>query len=123
MSNDPSYRESHLRDGTRLVTLCGELDVFGSAAEVQGLLEECAESGWHVVLDMSQVSFVDSAGLALLVKTHRRLSAADRRLVVLRPHPNVRRILDLTGVAEVLAVADSWPDCGAVLGEQIEEPL
>ena len=123
MSNDPSYRESHMRDGTRLVTLCGELDVFGSAADVQELLEECAESAWHVVLDMSQVSFVDSAGLALLVKTQRRLAAADRRLVVLRPHPNVRRILDLTGLTEVLSVTDSWRDCGAVLGEQIEEPL
>ncbi len=122
MTNDPSYRESHLRDGTRLVTLSGEFDVFGSGADVQELLEECARSACHVVLDMSQVSFIDSAGVALLVETHRELSAADRRLVLLCPHPNVRRLLELTGLVEVLTVANSWSDCGAALGEQIEEP-
>ncbi|HWC27833.1 MAG TPA: STAS domain-containing protein [Solirubrobacteraceae bacterium] len=121
MSNDPSYRESYLRDGTRLVTLGGELDVFTAGAEVQELLEECAEGACHVVLDMSAVTFIDSSGLALLIKTDRRLSAADRRLVVLRPHPNVRRILELTGLDQLLSVADSSTDCGALIGARIED--
>ena len=108
-NDEPDYRESELVDGTKLVTLGGELDVLTAGAALRELLEQCAESGRHVVLDMSQVTFIDSAGIGLLVKTHRRLADIDRRLVMLRPHPSVRRIIELTGLDQVLLVADSWP--------------
>ncbi len=64
------------------------------------------ESACHVVLDMSQVSFIDSTGLGLLVRTDRRLSAAGRRLVLLRPHPNVQRVLSVP------------PDTGLLVGRR-----
>ena len=112
-NNGPSYRESELVDGTKLVTLGGELDVF--TAEVRELLEECAEGACHVVLDMSQVTFIDSAGIALLVKTHKRLADIDRGLVILRPHPSVGRIIELTGLDQVLAVANSWAAAVTIL--------
>ena len=114
-NEEPDYRESELVDGTKLVTLGGELDVFTAGAEVRELLEECAESARHVVLDMSQVTFIDSAGIGLLVKTHRRLADIERRLVMLRPHPSVRRIIELTGLDQVLAVADTWPEAETLL--------
>ncbi len=110
MSTELNYGESRLDDGSTLVTLGGELDLFTAGAELEELLEECAEGACHVVLDMSEVTFIDSTGLALLVKTERRLSAARRRLVILRPHANVRQVLELTGLDQRLAIADSWPD-------------
>ena len=117
-NNEPDYRESELVDGTKLVTLGGELDVFTAGAAVRELLEECVESAYHVVLDMSQVTFIDSAGIGLLVRTHRRLADIDRRLVLLRPDPNVRRIIELTGLDQLLAIADSWPPGDALPRER-----
>ena len=108
-NNEPDYRESELVDGTKLVRLGGELDVFTAGAEVRELLEECVESACHVVLDMSRVTFIDSAGIGLLVRTHRLLADVDRRLVLLRPDPNVRRIIELTGLDQILAIAEFWP--------------
>jgi len=108
-NNEPDYRESELVDGTKLVTLGGELDVFTAGAAVRELLEECVESAYHVVLDMSQVTFIDSAGIGLLVRTHRGLADVDRRLVLLRPDPNVRRIIELSGLDQLLAIAEFWP--------------
>jgi anti-sigma B factor antagonist len=99
------------------VTLGGDLDLSTAGAEIEELLEECTESACHVVLDMSQVTFMDSTGLALLVKTDRRLSAIGRRLVILRPHPNVQRILEITELDQRLRVADSWSGGGALPGD------
>ena len=118
MSTELNYQESHLGDGTRLVTLGGELDLLTAGAEIEELLEECAEGACHVVLDMSQVTFIDSSGLALLVKTDRRLCSAERRLVILRPHPNVRRILEISGLDQRFWIRDSWSGDCADLGEQ-----
>jgi len=118
-NNEPDYRESELVDGTKLVTLGGELDVFTAGAEVRELLEECVESAYHVVLDMSQVTFIDSAGIGLLVRTHRRLADIDRRLVLLRPDPNVRRIIKLTGLDQLLAIAEFWPPGDALPRERV----
>lgn len=99
-----------MADGTRVVTLRGELDLSSAGPALEELLEECVESGYHVVIDLSEVDFMDSAGLALLVKTERGLSAAGRRLVVMRPHANVRRILELTSLDQRLAIADTWSE-------------
>ena len=117
MSTDLSYRTSSLQDGTSLVTLGGELDLATAGAELEELLEECTENACHVVLDMSQVTYIDSTGLGLLVKTDKRLSAAGRRLVILRPHPSVRRILEITGLDRHFRVAESWPADDALLSE------
>ena len=121
MSTELDYHESRLADGTRLVTLGGELDALTAGAEIEELLEQCADGACHVVLDMSQVTFIDSSGLAVLLKSERKLCGAGRRLVILRPHPNVRRILEITGVDRRLPVRDSWAADGADLGEQVDE--
>jgi anti-anti-sigma factor len=110
MSSELNYRESRLADGTRVVTFRGELDLSTAGPVLEELLEECVESASHVVLDFSEVDFMDSAGLGLLVKTERGLSAVGRRLVVTRPHANVRRILELTGLDQRLAIADTWSE-------------
>ena len=99
-----------MADGTRVVTLTGDLDLSSGGPVLEELLEECVESGAHVVIDLSEVDFMDSAGLALLVKTERGLSAAGRRLVVTRPRPNVRRILEFTELDQRLVIADTWSE-------------
>jgi len=116
LSNELNYRESRLADGTRIVTLGGQMDVFTAGAELEELLEECVESASHLMVDMSQVSFIDSIGLGLLVKTARRLSASGHRLAVLRPHANVRRLIEITGMERWLAV-DSSEDEALLLAE------
>jgi anti-sigma B factor antagonist len=59
-----------------------------------------------VIIDMSEVTFLDSTGLSVLVATWKRFSEADERgsfrLVVNRPA--VQRVLDVTGLAKVFGV-------------------
>ncbi len=86
--------------------LSGELDL-ATAAEVQRELEHVettdAES---IVLDLSELTFMDSTGVRLLVTAHARARADSNRLTLLRGGRAVQRILQLSGVEPLLPFAD-----------------
>jgi len=50
-----------------------------------------------VVVDLSEVTFMDSSGLSALLEAHERLQADDGRLVVANVPPRVRRVMDIAG--------------------------
>jgi anti-anti-sigma factor len=56
-----------------------------------------------VVLDLSQVEFMGSCGVALLLRAQQGLAERGQDLVLRQPSEPVRRVLDLTGVSDLLA--------------------
>ena len=62
----------------------------------------------RVVVDLADVTFMDSTGLNALVRLHRRVAAVGGALAVTRPSPRVARLLDLTGL-NALFQADEAP--------------
>jgi anti-sigma B factor antagonist len=58
----------------------------------------------RLVLDLDGLTFCDSAGISAFVRLRRRLSEVDGALVLARPTPIVRSVLDLTGMVELIAV-------------------
>ena len=89
--------------GRVLVALSGELDV-SSAPELERCLSELeAESHSDVVLDLSELSFVDSAGISVLVKAKHQAEAKGRQLVLRGPPPQVQRIFAVIGISDWLA--------------------
>lgn len=90
-----------------MVQVDGELDVLTVpklAARVNGVIR--ASTG-DVVLDLRGVSFMDSAGLQLLLNTRRRLLAATRSMVVICEQGPVRRVIELARLTEALGVSGS----------------
>ena len=59
-----------------------------------------------VVVDLQQITFIDSAGLGVLVGAHRRMRERGGRLRIVRPPPLVERAFELTGLDEVLDMRD-----------------
>ena len=84
-----------LRDLVR-VTVSGEVDMHTSAPIREQLAALDAEGWQRIVIDMSDVTFFDSAGLAMLVAALRRAERRGATLTIEDAHPNVRRILELT---------------------------
>ncbi|MGZ4126215.1 MAG: STAS domain-containing protein [Actinomycetota bacterium] len=70
----------------------GEIDL-AVEAEVRAALDKALESGTRIV-DASGVTFMDSTGLQLLLSAAAKLNGTGP-LVLLRPSPSVRRVLDL----------------------------
>jgi anti-anti-sigma factor len=97
--------EARLSGDTVFATLSGELDMaatFRLEPQLERVTHQPGVRG--LVLDMSGVDFIDSAGLGLLLATHERLRAAQVRLQLADPSPAVLRMLELTGAGGELSV-------------------
>jgi len=88
-------------DGTVRLQLEGELDAH-SAPEFQRVLSESISPGAVVKVDLSDVSFVDSSGLAALLDARGRLEAAGGGLYVVGASEAAARLFAITGVSRHL---------------------
>lgn len=87
------------------ISLVGERDP-ATSPQLQARLVELADDPAvsSVVLDLSQISFLDSSGLRALVAGNEALRAREADLVLRGPSPNIRRILEVTGMGELITV-------------------
>ena len=88
-------------DGSVVVTLAGELDM-ASVPALRASLDDI-EPSQRLVLDCAAVTFMDSSGLSLLVTLWSRLVESGGSLQVRQPSPPVRRVMELTGLHELIA--------------------
>jgi anti-sigma B factor antagonist len=96
------------RDDARgvVLVLSGELDVI-SAPDLAGMLDEVlAQPHVRVMLDLNGLSFVDSAGVSVLIKAKQSAKAHGRVLVLRRPTEQLERVFALVGLADWLAIED-----------------
>jgi anti-anti-sigma factor len=114
-----------------VVTIVGDLDLQ-SVAQTQAFLRHAtARSPRHLIIDMSQVSFLSSSGISLLIGvgsghsgrngTPLQLRTIPTRLhlVGVRENPHVARPLALLGLLDHFATADDLDDLVARLLEQL----
>lgn len=88
-----------LVDGAYVIRVQGELDV-ASAPEVRSALCSAITLPTQtVVVDLGEVSFLDSTGLQVLILAQRRLTRLRRDFVVACPPGPVRRLLEIVLVA------------------------
>jgi anti-sigma B factor antagonist len=89
-----------------VVVLVGELDL-DSAPQLSGVLDPLIEEGpAEIVLDLSELTFIDSSGIAALVAAQQNLNEQDRRLALVSPKPFTRKLLETVGLIEFLGVRD-----------------
>jgi anti-anti-sigma factor len=91
-----------VHDGVRLA---GVLDVRAAAAVRTALYEAFERIDGDVRLDVSGVDAIDVTGLALIVAAHRLAVRQDRRLVIVGVRAPLARVLAVTRLHRVLAVA------------------
>lgn len=96
-----------LDDGIRAFSVRGELDM-NTAPELERSLEDAlSEAGASIMLDLSDCEFIDSTGIALIVRAWQRLNNADGtggRLVLCCNNHQVRRLLKITGVESSISM-------------------
>jgi anti-sigma B factor antagonist len=80
-----------------IVTAGGEIDI-STVIRLRERVFEMAASGHPLVVDLKQVSFIDSVGLAVLVGTANRAAAHGGSLRVACAPPKIRQLLRLTGL-------------------------
>lgn len=100
---------SRSEDRTRLTLyLTGEIDHHTAGSimrEVQERLE--TELPRDCVLDMSKVSFMDSSGIAIILKAYRLLNSTGGRLAVANVRPQPMRVIDASGLDRLIRILAS----------------
>jgi anti-anti-sigma factor len=92
------------QNATAIVTLTGELDLSSQDLVDRTLDQAVGASGVRqVVVDLSGLRFIDSSGIAVLLKGRRRADEAEVGYRVDAAEGIVRQVLSLTGVLEHLS--------------------
>lgn len=99
--------EVQRRGGVTVLTACGILDFF-HAKFLQSPLEDAVqEPGSRVVVDLSEVRFVDSTGLAMLVGADHAARGSGGRLRLAGATPQMRRMLATTNLDRLFELHDT----------------
>lgn len=91
---------------TATVKLQGELDLATAAALRDHLSDLYERGSRHFVLDGSNVAFVDSVGLSVILGLHRRCRDEAGTLVITSPSGVMQRTLEVAGLYDVLDVIE-----------------
>lgn len=106
-----------LENGVRTISVRGELDL-STAPELEGPLDRALDSDeGSVLIDLTQCEFIDSTGIALIVRAWQRLQNGDhgRSLVLCSQNDQVRRVLEITGLELSIPVHPTRDEAMAAL--------
>jgi anti-sigma B factor antagonist len=102
--------EHELDTGVLLVELDGELDL-ATAEQLRQVFAEAEQAGYErVVVDLTDVSVVDSTGLAVLVAVHKHLVRSRGELVIVVGSESVATQIRITGLHQLFTLTTSLED-------------
>jgi anti-sigma B factor antagonist len=90
-----------------VLSLTGEVDLYTCPELKTELLRVIDEGAQVVVVDLSGTSFIDSTGLAVLIRGAERLRTNDGRLTVVVVDPSLRKIFEVTGLDRIFTIHGS----------------
>ena len=97
------------RDGAIVVRLTGELDLYNAHLVREALLAAAKREPERLVVELSEVTFIDSTGLGVLIEARTKLKNRGAFLLA-SPGLETRRALEISGLDRHFAVHDSLDD-------------
>lgn len=93
------------REDVTLVTLGGELDIYTVASFRQDL-DRVDPAATPLVIDLTDVTLLDSSGLGALVSLLNRARSGQGKLGLICPHRRLRRVFEITGLRRAFVFGD-----------------
>ena len=106
MSSSPFGVTIERRDGAVHIALSGELDISTAPQLEDDLRRIEAERPEYIVIDLRDLTFMDSTGLRLLIMADARAREEGRRLAIGRGNEMIQRVMRLTRLDERLEIVD-----------------
>jgi len=108
--------EKDLHPGCRDIQVEGELDL-AVAGQLDEVLTTAVSECSRVLVGLERCAFIDSSGIAVILRAHSRMEEEGNRLAVYAPTDQVQRVLSMTGLTSNGLVFDSAEEAIAALGE------
>jgi anti-sigma B factor antagonist len=99
--------------GADVLKLTGRLDLRASAEMRQSLDQQLINSGYRLVIDLSEVEFIDSSALGVLIGIHRSAEQQGGRIVLVRPLGPAEQIFSLSRTDRFFTLATTAEEAGA----------
>ena len=97
-------------DNIPLMRLKGEIDLHTCAPFRDTLRELIDQKRYNIVIDLSEVPYLDSAALGVLVDSVRRVREFNGAIYLVAPTPFVRRAFDITRLIKIFRLCDTEED-------------
>jgi anti-sigma B factor antagonist len=111
--------ESQIRDGVCILRLHGRF-VAGSDAELASAQDSLQEAGIaKAILDLRNVPYIDSTGLAFVVDLHKSLARNGGQLFLADANRRVREVLRLTRIGEIIPLFDDVEEAEAAFRAEV----
>ena len=107
-------------EGRTVVSVAGEIDVYTAPRLREEITELVAAGTYDLVIDMSEVEFLDSTGLGVLVGGLKKVRAHDGSLQLVCSQDRLLKIFRITGLAKVFVIHDT---AEAALATRADRPL
>jgi anti-sigma B factor antagonist len=117
--NDDFQVGRRAEGGAQVFSVQGEIDLATAPVLLQHVVEPAEPLAGRVVVDLSDVSFLDSTGLGALITIDEKVRAQGGVMVLVVQAPNVLKVFDITGLtasfsifpslAEALRSLTRWP--------------
>jgi anti-anti-sigma factor len=115
------FEATNLDNGIKLVKLVGRLDLKGTN-EIDNLFTFNTSSGKAPVLvDLSEVDFLASIGMRMLLSNAKALTRRGSKMVLLKPIPLVREALVTAGFDELIPIYDDFDQASEALRSVVPE--
>lgn len=92
-----------------VVEVIGDID-GKTAPEVREQVSVQIQSGTKMILDMSRVDYMSSAGLRMLLATYRQVTSSDGRVVLVRVSEEIQDTMSMTGFLRFFTVCETVED-------------
>jgi len=106
MEERPQFRVDYEApsDDIGVVVLEGEIDIY-SAPEFKEVLVNSIEGGAHrIIVDLTEVTFIDSTALGVLVSGEKRVRPRNGNLDIVCSDENIIRIFEITGLDRIFGI-------------------
>jgi anti-sigma B factor antagonist len=102
----PFQADSSEVDGVRVVAVRGELDLGTATALEEPLNAAVSEGESPLLIDLTECEFIDSTGIALIVRAWQRLDneGASGRLAIAIGNDQVQRVLEVSGLGDSIPI-------------------
>src|SRR5258707_7447158 len=95
---------SELDNGIRLIKLIGRLDMEGTNHVDKQSVQHCAGENVFVLIDLTQVNYLSSIGIPMLITSAKAVANRGGRIALLQPQNNVKSGLDSTRASNMIRI-------------------
>ena len=107
---------SEVADGVAVYRIIGRIDALTSH-HLESAVGSAARGGTsRIIFDMSEVDFISSAGLRVILMTAKKAAAANGGLAIFGVQPAVNEVFEISGVKKIIPIASDEAEARAKLG-------